>query len=452
MSGLCGWFRFQDGSARSLIEAMAAPLARYDGGTIRILEGRRSALAVAALRDGADACEEGGVLAGVEGRPVWTDPALAERARTDGHAHALIEGYREKGDRVVEQLGGQFALALLDEERDEALLATDRLGRRPVIYRFSDGALVFGSIGSALQAHPRAEADIDPQAIYDYLYFGNVPAPRTIRLGQRRLDRAELVRVAGDRLETRNYRTSVYRDNDKSSFADLEREFHDLLRQSVKASIEGANVGTFLSGGTDSSTVAGVLAEVAGSARTYSIGFAAKGYDEMEYARIASRRFGTDHHEYYVTPDDVVDAVPRIAAVYSDPFGNESAVPLYYCAAMAQKDGVELMLAGDGGDELFAGNVAYAMQRLFGLWDSVPKPLRRLFEPVLFGLPGGDRIWPVRKARGYVRQANVPLPDRLQTYNYLERFGPANVFEPAFLESVETGAPLRLLRQEFEKA
>ena len=74
MSGLCGWFRFHEGSARSLIEAMAAPLARYDGGTIRILEGRRSALAVAALRDGADACEEGGVLAGVEGRPGWTVP------------------------------------------------------------------------------------------------------------------------------------------------------------------------------------------------------------------------------------------------------------------------------------------------------------------------------------------------------------------------------------------
>ena len=116
-----------------------------------------------------------------------------------------------------------------------------------------------------------------------------------------------------------------------------------------------------------------MIGEVAGRpAATYSIGFEAEGYDEMQFARIAAKRFGTEHHEYYVTPDDLVRSIPAVAAHYDQPFGNSSALPAYYCAKMAREDGVTKLLAGDGGDELFGGNTRYAKQRVFGWYDGVP--------------------------------------------------------------------------------
>jgi asparagine synthase (glutamine-hydrolysing) len=164
----------------------------------------------------------------------------------------------------------------------------------------------------------------------------------------------------------------------------LTSDTSNLIRESVAAASAGhQRVGAFLSGGTDSSTVAGMLCQVTGKpAPVYSIGFDAEGYDEMEYARIAARHFGCEHHEYYVTPDDLVSSIQGVAQHHDQPFGNSSALPAYYCAQIAQADGCTKMLAGDGGDELFGGNSRYAMQRLFEFYQSVPHGMRRLIEPL----------------------------------------------------------------------
>ncbi len=151
------------------------------------------------------------------------------------------------------------------------------------------------------------------------------------------------------------------------SFDALKGEFRQLLQDAVAAQLDGSKPACFLSGGTDSSTVAGMIGLASGKAATrYSIGFDAQGYDEMEYARLAARHFKTEHHEYYVTPDDLVRSIPTVAAHFDQPFGNSSALPSYYCAKMARDDGVTKILGGDGGDELFGGNSRYAKQRVFG--------------------------------------------------------------------------------------
>ena len=113
-----------------------------------------------------------------------------------------------------------------------------------------------------------------------------------------------------------------------------------------------------------------------------------EGYDEMHYARIAARHFGTQHSEYYVTPQDVADIIPALARSYDEPFGNSSAVPVYYCAKLAADKGVTRMLAGDGGDELFAGNERYLKQKIFEYYHQLPVPLRKgVVEPILNNLP-----------------------------------------------------------------
>jgi asparagine synthase (glutamine-hydrolysing) len=223
-----------------------------------------------------------------------------------------------------------------------------------------------------------------------------------------------------------------------ASFDTLRDEFRGLLRDAVSRQLDGSTAACFLSGGTDSSTVAGMIGLASGRpAVTYSIGFEAEGYDEMEYARLAARHFGCEHRELYVTPDDLVRDIPTVAAWYDQPFGNSSALPSYHCAAKARSDGVTRLLAGDGGDELFGGNSRYAAQRVFDHYQRVPRLVRRgLLEP-LFGLGPVARTPGLKKGSNYIRLANTPLPDRAQDYNLVRRLGYANVLTPAFMAQVD---------------
>jgi asparagine synthase (glutamine-hydrolysing) len=196
-----------------------------------------------------------------------------------------------------------------------------------------------------------------------------------------------------------------------------------------------------------------MIGEVSGQqAATYSIGFDAEGYDEMEFARLAARHFKTEHHEYYVTPDDLVRSIADVAGHYDQPFGNSSALPAYYCARMAKDDGVTKILAGDGGDELFGGNSRYAKQRVFGFYDMLPSPLRTgLMEP-LFDMPVMAKIPVIRKAASYVEQAKVPMPDRLNMYNLLLRLGVDQVLTSDFLDRVDLTSPARQQRAVWAEA
>jgi asparagine synthase (glutamine-hydrolysing) len=436
MSGMCGWFGA--GVDPAVIAAMAAPLGRFDGATAESAGMAFGAVAVAGA--GPQIWRDEQRIAALWGRARLADRALATHAERHGLACALAEGYAKKGTEVLTALSGHFALAVLDAKSEEALLAIDRMGTHPLCYASVDGTLVFGSTLAALGAYPSATRAIDRQAIYDYVYFHMVPGPRTIRAGACRLLPGSFVRWRRGSAETGCYWRMRYIEDEARPFAELKQSFRALLRESVRDAARSGAVGTFLSGGTDSSTVAGMLGEVTGQpARTYSIGFEAQGYDEMHYARIAARHFGTRHHEYYVTPDDVVRAIPRIATIHDQPFGNSSAVPTYYCAKLARDDGVDVLLGGDGGDELFGGNERYAKQYLYSLYGDLPHAVRkRLVEPVLGLLPPVSLFG---KAQRYVRNASMPMPARYDNYNLLERFGPAKVFTPQFLEAVDRAQP-----------
>ena len=362
----------------------------------------------------------------------------------------------ERWRRTVAALGpeqaclrvhGDYAVALpLDDGR--VMMAVDRFAIRSLCWRLAGDTLHYGARADALAALAPG-ADIDAQAIFHYLYFHVIPSPRTVFQGVMRLPAGHLLLwQPGQRPEPRPYWTPEFTEPRQASFADSRRQFRDLLQQAVATELDGTQPACFLSGGTDSSTVAGMVGMASGQvAHTYSIGFEAEGYDEMAFARIAARHFGTQHHEYYVTPDDLVRSVPEVAASYDQPFGNSSVLPAYYCARMARDNGATRLLAGDGGDELFGGNSRYAKQRIFGWYGQVPGPLRKgLLEPVLQQSPVGG-LPLLRKGRSYIEQARVPMPDRLQPYNLLLRQGLAEIFTADFLARVDTQAPLQQQRE-----
>ena len=294
MSGLCGWIGFGTAAPenRQLIERMAAPLARFDGSKVEALAAGKSAVALAARNQSGDIYQNNGLLVAVAGQARFQDVRLTHKAHAEGFAKTLADEWRVKGAQVCASLLGAFSLAILDEDSGEALLAIDRTGTQPLSYQVSGDTLVFGSSADAIIQHPLAPPDLDPQAMYNYVYFHMVPSPGTIYKDQRRLLPGEYLSFKKGRVETGKYWTLQYQEDTKADFGDLKEEFLQVLRSSVGDAIDGLNVGAFLSGGTDSSTIAGILGQVSGKpARTYSIGFDAKGYDEMEYARIAVRHF-----------------------------------------------------------------------------------------------------------------------------------------------------------------
>lgn len=346
-------------------------------------------------------------------------------------------------EEAVRILAGRFALVWFDVRRGLLGCATDR---------FNTHSLCVWRQGRRITVADRADraADtrrLDPQALFDYFHFHVIPAPRTVFAGVERL-RPGHVGLFGSRgWSEQPWWQPRFEADPAPDFNALRERFRATLRDAVARESAGGRCAAFLSGGTDSSTVVGMLCATAGQGATcYSIGFEAEGYDEMAYARLAARHFGADHREYYLTPDDLVSAIPRVAAYYDQPFGNSSAAAAFRCAELAKADGFTRMLAGDGGDELFGGNARYAKQRVFEYYGFLPGLLRRgLLEPTLTATP--LRGLPLfRKAASYVEQARVPLPDRLEQYNLVHRLGLGSVFTPAFLGQVDTGAPLDLQR------
>jgi asparagine synthase (glutamine-hydrolysing) len=428
---------------------MAAPLNRFDDCTVRSASAGFGAIAAAGTD--LDILKDDDQLVAVWGRARFADADLAALARSHGIARALSQGYARKGTDVLTALTGAFALAILDGRSGEAVLAVDRMGTRPLCYRVAAGTLVFGSTLDAISAFPEITPEINRQAIYEYVYFHMVPGPYTVHAGCHRLLPGSFLLWSNGKAETRPYWEMRFVENERRPLPELKKDFLDVLRGGVREAAQDGTVGTFLSGGTDSSTIAGMLGEVMGQpARTYSIGFEAQGYDEMRYARIAARHFGTKHHEYYVTPDDVVNAIPKIAAVHDQPFGNSSAVPTYYCAKLARGDGVDTLLGGDGGDELFGGNERYAKQYLYSLYSDLPHALRKgVIEPVLGMLPP---VSIMGKAQRYVKNASMPMPARYDNYNLLEQLGPAVVFTRDFLDAVDRELPLARMAEAYNAA
>ncbi|MBE0547632.1 MAG: asparagine synthase, partial [Rubrivivax sp.] len=382
------------------------------------------------------------------GAPRFRDSRLADLARTQGNAAARQAALAQGGAApAAAGTEGDYAVGITDAA-GRTFLAVDRFAIRTLCYRVINGALHYAERADDLAALP-PRAEIDPQAIFDYLYFHVIPSPRTVFKGVHRLPPAHYAWFEAGQLTVAPYWVPQFQEPARADFPALAAEFRELVRDAVATQLDGSKPACFLSGGTDSSTVAGMIGQVSGlagrPAATYSIGFEAEGYDEMQYARIAAQRFGTEHHEYYVTPDDLVRSIPAVAAHYDQPFGNSSALPAFYCAQMAREDGVTRLLAGDGGDELFGGNARYAKQRVFGYYEGVPRALRKgLLEPLLERTPLGT-LPLARKGRSYVEQAKVPLPDRMQMYNLLLRLGVDQVFTPDFLAQVD---PCDALRQQ----
>jgi asparagine synthase (glutamine-hydrolysing) len=300
------------------------------------------------------------------------------RFRTRCDTETIVHLYEDHGPGFLEHLVGMFALAVWDARRGQLLLARDRLGQKPLVYRHQPGRLLFASQLKSLLEVPGAPREVDPQAVDQYLTYQYVPHPRTIFRGIAKLPPGHYALYRGDRLEVRPYWQLDFGAEEDRPAEDYARELRSRLTASVELRLQSdVPLGAFLSGGIDSTIVVGLMRQLAGEpVRTFSIGFPVPEYDETRYARIAAEAFQTVHEEFRVEPD-AVEILPQLVWHYDEPFGDSSAVPTWYVSRLTRQH-VTVALTGDGGDELFAGYPRYRAVWLAGWFERLPAVVRRI--------------------------------------------------------------------------
>ncbi|MDX9785210.1 MAG: asparagine synthase (glutamine-hydrolyzing) [Desulfobacterales bacterium] len=300
------------------------------------------------------------------------------RFRTNSDTETIVHGYEQWGEKVFERLRGMFAIALWDERRRQLLLARDRMGKKPLYYSNNKGRLVFGSEIKAVLEAPDVSRDVDLTAMFDYLSLLYVPSPKTIFKAVRKLPAAHYAVVTAEAIRIEAYWDLSFYPQHAVSENQMMDEMIGILDEATRMRmISEVPLGAFLSGGVDSSGVVALMARASNNpVKTNSISFSVAKYNEIEYARKVANLFGTDHHEFHVTPD-AIRVIEKLAWHYDEPFADSSAVPTYYVSETARKN-VTVSLSGDGGDENFAGYRRYYFDlRENYVRNLVPEGLRR---------------------------------------------------------------------------
>ncbi len=273
---------------------------------------------------------------------------------------------------------GMFALALWDRQSRTLTLARDRLGEKPLYYGWQGGVFLFGSELKALRAWPRFRAEVDRAALTLFLRHNYIPAPYSIYKVVRKLLPGTYLTVSAEQRQAApapywSAAEVVARAQEEpfdGDEADAVEELDRLLRRSIAGQmVADVPLGAFLSGGYDSTNVVALMqAQSSRPVKTFTIGFHERAYNEAEHAKAVARHLGTDHTELYVTPREAMEVIPRLPAVYDEPFSDSSQIPTFLVAELTRRH-VTVALSGDGGDELFGGYKRYMLG--YRVWSKV---------------------------------------------------------------------------------
>ncbi len=358
--------------------------------------------------------------------------------KTHSDTETIVHAYEKYGAGCVEHLRGMFAFAIWDDRARELFIARDRVGKKPLYYTITPGGtLIFGSELKSLREHPEFRGDISIEALDAYLTFGYVPDPLTIFRDVHKLPPGHHLTFKDGRALVEQYWDFPYespQENPARSEDECLEELRELLDEAVRLRMEAdVPLGAFLSGGVDSSTVVGLMARHATQpVKTFSIGFHEDSYNELKYARIAAQRFGTDHHEFIVTPD-ICEIVDELVWHFDEPFADSSAIPTYMVSKLAREH-VTVALSGDGGDELFAGYTRYALDRKRSGFARLPRVFRQgVMQPLGRNLPQG--AW----GRNFLHNVALdPLDRYIEDVSVFTRLNKSSLYTNDFRQQLGT--------------
>ena len=368
---------------------------------------------------------------------------------------ASLQAWIKNADWQPSAQRGRFFYAGWDA-KDPALIAfTDLFRSYPIYFRATSDGLLCASDLRIMLAAMGSRPSIDTAAIYHYLNFACVPSPRSAVAGVHKLE-------PGSQLEWRRGKVAVRRFIDARYQEDLrgtDAQRADGLREQIVSTVSGycpapsTPWGTYLSGGTDSSSIAGILsrANAGVPVDSFSIGFGEGAYDELPFSRIAVRHFGLAPHERVVNEADSVAAIPLLVRAFDEPFGNSSAIPTYYCAELAGRAGKQLLIAGDGGDEIFGGNQRYAKDQVFRWFHEAPALVRGLGQLLARSLRGTDSHL-ANRIKNMIHRGTLPNPDRFYSDDSFASDHYEELLESDFRAQLDRNDSLQVQRQIFARA
>lgn len=367
-------------------------------------------------------------------------------------AELIAHLYKIHSHAFLDKLRGSFAIAIWDSALQELTLAIDPMGIETLFWSREGDRLLFGTRLSSVAAGC-SMLELEPAALVQYLLHTVVPAPLTIYKHLKRMQPGTALLYKRGTVKSWQYWDLSYQESDSSDERQLAKALRANLRQAVQSHLpEGSSEksGAYLSGGTDSSTVLAFASEKQKPVDSFSIYFENPRYDEISFARVAAQRFDSRHHQKCLSPSDAAEAITKLVDYYDEPFANSSAIGAYHCAKLARDTGMDILLAGDGGDELFAGNERYATDKKFELYHRLPDTAREhCIEPLAARLPArGPLSLPAR----YIRRANIPNPLRMFSYSFFLSPQGDNALTPDVLDQVPRRSWLDIPNSHFNRA
>ena len=370
----------------------------------------------------------------------------------------LVEGRLEdgpgaygEGEPPQRRWRGRFAQVAWSSNERWVVALSDHFSTLSVFTLIRDDVCVVATDLRVLASSPWCERRVDLESVYHYLNFAHVPAPGTIFRDVRRLEPSTRARWQPgqaapvlDRYFVPEYREDL-RGSDDLLATELARHIVATVEAYQPESADGW--GCFLSGGTDSSSIVSILSrrEGPGRVKSFSIGFHEQDYDELEYARMAAEACGADAHFARVTRAEVQALIDPTIDAYDQPFGDASAIPTLACARLARERGVSVLIAGDGGDEIFGGNERYAKDRVMETWFTMPTPIKVMARAV--GAAVGDSdVRFLNRVENFFERASLPNPDRFYTDDAFASDHYHDLLRPELRAQVARDASLELMR------
>lgn len=345
--------------------------------------------------------------------------ALGGQFQTSSDTEVILEGYRIWGPDCLARFDGMFAFALWDNQQRRLFCARDRFGKKPFFYTVQHGRLYFASELTGIEQLRHLSLTMNPQAVMRYLAYEYVPTPHSVYTEVQSLPPSHMLLLQDGNLSISRYWDMPMPDeSDKRSDSELCEELRFLLSRAVRRRmVSDVPLGVFLSGGIDSSIVAGLMARQSSTAiKTFSIGFSEASYDESRYARIVAKAFATDHHERVLSAEECADTLPGIISRMDVPMADASVAPTWLLSGVTREK-VTVALGGDGADELWAGYEHYIGFKVAQWYNAAPSALRKgIIEPLAQLLPSSaGYINPRLAVATFLRAAHAPAWQRVQT-------------------------------------
>lgn len=365
---------------------------------------------------------------------------------TRADTEVIAASWQYWGVDCLQHLQGMFAFAVWDSKEQILFCARDHFGKKPFYYSVQNGIFAFSSELTALTDLERncsfcnLRFTISPHAVMRYLAYEYVPEPQSIYREAETLEPSHYLLIEKGNIKiSRYWDLPIPAERVFRPMAELSSELYGLLDKAVsKRMISDVPLGVFLSGGIDSSIVAGLMArQSATPIETFSIGFHEASYDESRYAKIVAEAFHTHHHERILSAEECADELPGIASTMDTPMADASCAPTWLLSALTRQH-VTVALGGDGADELWAGYEHYIGYNLSLLYNRLPEALRKqIFEHLPAFLPGSaGYINPRLAVRTFLNGANAP--DWLRVQSMLTAIAPpaqARILNKEWLEA-----------------